>query len=168
MQERFSHYCRPSSARGMAGHKKRDAFCQHLGPEGGTTCMHFLIYWARLQLPEQANRKDANKSPAIYKENTLNPEWRKTKNPPQTTPQNPNRKGHIWISACFFLLERSICYSLRREQCSHPRWTLTQVILIQNVNICFIHSGLMPWGKRKRSEGAGEEKLPGPSLQCFS
>lgn len=64
--------------------------------------MHFLIYRARLQLPDQPNRKDADKSPAICKENNLNPERRKTENPPKST-KTPNTVMYelVLVSACW-------------------------------------------------------------------
>lgn len=175
-------YITAAPVRQWPGHG--DASCQHPVPGGRTLACVFLIEWAGLQLPESANRKHADKCPAICVKSTLKPEqrekksskqkinkWTKKSNTTQTSNQtnqkptniNQNRKK-TGASAFFSLLERGICYSLQREWCFDPRQALMPVILIQNANICFIHSGLTPWGKR----GAKKQGRRSPQDDCFS
>lgn len=88
-------------------------------------------------------------------------------NKPKTNHHQPKRKKKKIKqepALVFSSLERGICYALQRGWCFDPRQALMPVILIQNANICFIHSGLTPWGKR----GVKKQGRRSPQDQCFS
>lgn len=180
-------YITAAPARRWPGHGA--ASCQHPVPGGRTLACIFLIEWAGLQLPNrqienmQTNalrsvwrdypktrtgrrKKATNKNKQMNKKKKttqLKPQTKQTKNQPPST-KKEKKKIKQEPALVFSSLERGICYALQRGWCFDPRQALMPVILIQNANICFIHSGLTPWGKR----GVKKQGRRSPQDQCFS
>lgn len=177
----FLHYCGPSAAVARA----RRCLLPASSPWWENACMHFSHRVSWTSAPRIGKQKTSRQMPCnLYeeypktrterekKQQTKINKWTKkkktqttqTSDQTKTQPTSTKTEKKQEPVLVFSLLERGICYSLQREWCFDPRQALMPVILIQNANICFIHSGLTPWGKR----GAKKQGRRSPQDDCFS